>query len=309
MDKKIKITLIGSIVNLVLPPIKFVAGVLWNSNALIADAIHSLSDLLSDAVVYLFLTVANKPKDRNHDYGHGKYETLATLFISLILIVVGGFIAGSAITTIVAYFEDGTLPERPGYIALIAALISVVSKEWLFQKTRKVAVETRSDAIMANAWHHRSDAYSSIATLLGVGGAILFDGVGLLLEPVAAFTVALFIIKVGVDLGLPSMYALTDGSLNDQTETEILDIIRNVEGIEDPHNLKTRVIGNDYAIEVDVRADGNMTVLDSHDLTIEIEERLRARFGAGTHVVIHVEPCKPYEHVKREKQDTPPTEA
>lgn len=301
MDKKIKVTFLGSIVNLLLPPIKLVAGLLFHSQALIADAIHSLSDLLSDVVVYIFLTMAGKPKDRNHDYGHGKYETLATLFIAMMLITVGGFIAGSAVSVIIDYFNHGTLPERPGMIALVAALISIVSKEILFRITRKVAIETRSDAIMANAWHHRSDAYSSVATLLGIGGAIYFGGIGLLLEPVAAFIVALFIIKVGVSLGLPSMQALTEASLSDEIEGEIISIIKGVEGVQDPHNLKTRLIGNDYAIEVDIRCPSDMTVIDAHEFTIEIEECLRERFGPNTHVMIHVEPAQPYQHVRRTK--------
>ena len=296
MDKKIKVTIIGTVVNLILPPIKFVAGIIWHSNALVADAIHSLSDLLSDLVIYIFLTVARKPRDRKHDYGYGKYETLATLFIAFILVVVGTFIAGSAVSTVLEYFDKGLLPERPGAAALVAALISILLKELLFRVTRKVAIETKSDAVMANAWHHRSDAYSSIATLLGIGGAIFFEGVGLLLEPVAAFIVGFFIIKVGVDLGMPAIRALTEASLTDNIEQEILDIIRTVPEIEDPHNLRTRLIGNEYAIEVDVRTDGNRTVHEAHELTQIIEQRLRQRFGNGTHIVIHVEPRKPYRH-------------
>lgn len=302
MDKKIKITIIGSVVNLILPPLKFVAGVMWNSGALVADAIHSLSDLLSDLVIYIFLTFARKPRDKNHDYGYGKYETLATLFIALILVVVGGFIAGDAISTVLRYFEDGILPERPGVVALVAALISVLLKELLFRATRKVAIETKSDAVMANAWHHRSDAYSSVATLLGIGGAVVFDGVGILLEPVATIVVGLFIIKVGVTLGMPAIRALTDASLTESVEQEILDIIRTVPEIEDPHNLRTRLIGNEYAIEVDVRTDGNRTVHEAHELTLVIEQKLRHRFGHATHIVVHVEPLKPYRHASQPKR-------
>ncbi len=296
MDKKIKVTIIGTVVNLILPPIKFVAGVLWNSNALVADAIHSLSDLLSDLVIYIFLTVARRPRDKNHDYGYGKYETLATLFIAFLLVIVGGFIAGSAISTVLEYFDKGLLPERPGTVALIAALVSVVLKEILFRVTRKVAIETKSDAVMANAWHHRSDAYSSIATLIGIAGAIFFEGVGTLLEPIAALVVGIFIMKVGVQLGVPAIRALTEASLTDNIEQEILEIICSVKEVEDPHNLRTRLIGNDYAIEVDVRTDGNRTVHEAHELTQVIERRLRRRFGNGTHIVIHVEPLKPYRH-------------
>lgn len=296
MDKKIKVTIIGTVVNLILPPIKFVAGVLWNSNALVADAIHSLSDLLSDLVIYIFLTVARRPRDKNHDYGYGKYETLATLFIAFLLVIVGGFIAGSAISTVLEYFDKGLLPERPGTVALIAALVSIVLKEILFRVTRKVAIETKSDAVMANAWHHRSDAYSSIATLIGITGAIFFEGVGTLLEPIAALVVGIFIMKVGVQLGVPAIRALTEASLTDNIEQEILEIICSVKEVEDPHNLRTRLIGNDYAIEVDVRTDGNRTVHEAHELTQVIERRLRRRFGNGTHIVIHVEPRKPYRH-------------
>ena len=291
MDKKIKVTLIGSIINLLLPPLKFIAGYFGHSGALIADGIHSLSDLLSDLVVYIFVSVSNKPRDKNHDYGHGKFETVATLFISVMLFVVSLFIAYSAVMSFVEYFRDGILPERPGWITLIVALISIISKEFAFRITRKVAIETRSDAIMANAWHHRSDAYSSIATVLGIGGAILIGGVGLLLEPLAALIVAGFIFQVGIKLGTPALHGLTDTSLGDDVEEEILAIIRSVPGVNgEPHNLRTRMIGNEYGIEVDICVDGDMTVRVAHALTEEIERKLRGHYSPSTHIVIHVEP-------------------
>ncbi len=296
MDKKIRVTLYGSVINLVLPPIKFIAGIYGNSSALIADAVHSLSDLLSDFVVYIFLSLSNKPRDNDHDYGHGKYETIATLFISIMLICVGVFIGAKAVQTVVRYFTQGILPPKPSYIALAIAFISKILKEFAFRFTKKVAVETHSDAIMANAWHHRSDAYSSLATLIGVAVAILAGGIGLLCEPIAALVVAGFIVYVGVSLGLPSLRELSEEHLGDEIEAEVISIISNIEGVEDPHNLRTRRIGSNAAIEVDIRVDGNMTVEKAHNITMIIENALRKRFGQHTHIVIHVEPLKAPPH-------------
>lgn len=299
MDPKIKVTLVGTAINLVLPPLKFIVGLLGHSSALIADAVHSLSDLLSDLIVYLFLSISNKSRDEDHDYGHGRFETIATLFISLILVGVAGAIVWNTIHALYLYFSAGILPPTPSIITLWVIILSIILKEVVFRLTRRVALQTRCNAIMANAWHHRSDAYSSIATLIGVGGAIGIGNAGRLLEPLSAFIVAIFILKVALQIGIPALQELSDKHLGADIEENILTLIQTVPGVRDPHNLRTRRIGPNYAIEVDIRVDGLMTVEHAHNLTMCIEQKLRQAYGERTHIVIHVEPLNaPYHGIQ-----------
>ena len=172
-DQRIyKVTITGSIVNVLLLILKFTAGILGHSAAMIADAVHSLSDFLTDVVVIAFVKLSSKPADSDHDYGHGKYETIATSIIGMALIIVAVMLAWDGIEKIISVINGGTLP-IPGTVALIAALLSIILKEWIFRINEKLAKEVQSQALEANAWHHRSDALSSIGTSIGIGGAIL----------------------------------------------------------------------------------------------------------------------------------------
>lgn len=286
-----KVTLLGSIGNLVLLTFKFVAGVVAGSSAMVADAVHSLSDFLTDLIVLVFVRIGAKPQDDSHDYGHGKFETLATLFVALALVgaAIGIIVNGSL--KIARWLQGETL-EAPGMLALWAALLSILVKEILFRITIAKGKALESPAVIANAWHHRSDALSSIGAAIGIGGAILLGQRWAVLDPLASIVVGGMLVKVAWDLLKVSTGELTDSSLSAETEREIEDIIRSFPQVSEPHNLRTRRIGNRIAIESHVRLDGNMTLDEAHDIVSAIEDQIRERFGHGTIVTIHMEPVK-----------------
>ena len=285
------VTFVGFVVNLVLSILKLIAGLVGRSGAMVADAVHSFSDLATDVVVIAFARISAKPRDPGHDYGHGKYETLATIIISLALAVVGAGILVDSIERIRIVLDGGLLP-RPGAIALVAAVVSIVVKEILYRYTVRVGRQIQSPSVIANAWHHRSDALSSLGTLVGIGCAYFLGSKWRIADPVAALLVAVFIFKIAFDLIRNGLGELLEQSLPEDVEQEILQIVTANPEIREPHNLRTRRIGASIAIEVHVRMDGQMTVEHSHDLTVEIERRLRERFGEGTMIAIHVEPIK-----------------
>ncbi len=286
------VTLVESLANFLLLVFKFMAGVLGHSSAMVADAVHSLSDFVTDIIVLLFINISSKPKDEGHDYGHGKYETLATTVIGSVLMCVGGSLFWDGVNKIFGfYFRDEQL-EAPGAIALIAAVVSIMTKEVLYHLTLRVGKMENSQAVVANAWHHRSDAFSSIGTMLGIGGAILLGDGWRVLDPIAAVIVSVLIVKVAFRLVIPAINDLLERSLPGEIEDEILSIINETPEVKNPHNLCTRRIGNDFAIEVHIRVDGQITVNRAHELTKEIENKLRLKFGPATHIVLHVEPIK-----------------
>lgn len=291
-EKKIyRTTLAGSVVNLLLLVLKFVAGILANSAAMLADAVHSLSDFVTDIIVVVFVRISSKPQDEDHSYGHGKYETLATAIIGVLLMVVGAGILYNGAADVWMVINGGTL-SQPGYLALAAALISILLKEALYQYTRMVGRTVQSSALEANAWHHRSDALSSIGTALGIGGAIFLGGSWSILDPIAAIVVSLFIIRVAYKLLNPCIDELLERSLPRETEQHILEIILATNEVTAPHHLRTRRIGNQIAIEVHVRMDGKTTLFHAHEVASGIEQRLRDEFGKNTHVGVHMEPIK-----------------
>ena len=286
-----KVTLWGSVGNLVLLSFKFVAGIVAGSSAMVADAVHSLSDFLTDLIVLVFVRIGAKPQDESHDYGHGKFETLATLFVALALVgaAIGIIVKGSL--KIARWLQGETL-ETPGMLALWAALLSILVKEILFRYTIAKGKALESPAVIANAWHHRSDALSSIGAAIGIGGAILLGQRWAVLDPLASIVVGGMLVKVAWDLLKVSTGELTDSSLSAETEREIEDIFRSFPQVSEPHNLRTRRIGNRIAIESHVRLDGGMTLDEAHDIVSAIEDRIRERFGHGTIVTIHMEPVK-----------------
>lgn len=286
-----RVTFIGFVVNLVLSLLKLVAGVFGRSGAMIADAVHSFSDLATDIVVIVFARISAKPRDDGHDYGHGKYETLATILISIALGIVGVGILADSIRAIRVVIDGGLLP-RPGLIALVAAVLSIAAKEILYRYTVREGRAIDSPSVVANAWHHRSDALSSLGTLVGIGCAYFLGERWRIADPIAALIVAVFIFKIAFDLIRTGLGELLEKSLPEETEQEILRIVTADPAVREPHNLRTRRIGAAIAIEVHVRVDGAMTVACSHALTVAIERRLRARFGEGTMIAIHVEPIK-----------------
>ena len=290
-DEIARVTVAGSVVNLLLVGLKAFAGVAGHSAAMVSDAVHSLSDFVTDIVVLVFVRVSARPQDEDHDYGHGKFETLATLLIGLALAAAAIGIVVSGAVKLARWLQGEDLP-APGKLALWAALVSIVVKELLFQYTRWKGRHLQSRALEANAWHHRSDALSSIGAAIGIGGAILLGDRWTVLDPLASIVVGAMLVKVAWDLLGPSFGELTDSSLPAETEQEMLDLITSVPGVEDPHNLRTRRIGNLIAAEVHIRLDGSQTLEEAHEKASEVERRFRERFGRESHIIVHMEPLK-----------------
>ena len=264
-----RVTVMGSIVNFLLLVFKFFAAFFGHSAAMLADAVHSLSDFVTDIIVILFVRISAKPEDESHDYGHGKYETLATAIIGILLLFVGFGILWSGVSSIYRFLQGGSLQE-PGILALAAALISIVSKEVIYRYTVFKGKKLNSQAVIANAWHHRSDALSSIGTVI----------------------VSFFIMKVSIRLLIPCVDELLEKSLPVEVENQIQETILSFPGVSSPHHLRTRRIGSYCAIEVHVRMDGKIPLEEAHRTATEIENKLKEMFGRGTHVGIHVEPLK-----------------
>lgn len=284
-----RVTLVGSLGNLILLAFKFVAGIVGHSSAMMADAVHSASDFLTDLIVLVFVRIGAKPQDASHDYGHGKFETLATFFVALALVGAAIGIIVSGAVKFARWLQGETLP-LPGKLALWAALLSIVVKEILYRYTAVKGKALESPAVVANAWHHRSDALSSIGAAIGIGGALILGERWAVLDPLASIVVGAMLVKVAWDLLKGSTGELTDSSLPEETEQEIEDIISSFPEISEPHNLRTRRIGNRIAIEAHVRLDGDMSLRHAHDIVSAIEHQIKARFGAGTLVTIHMEP-------------------
>ena len=287
----LRTTWAGSAINLALLIFKFVTGFVGHSSAMIADAVHSLSDFVTDIVVILFVRIAGKPQDEGHDYGHGKYETLATAIIGIVLMFVGIGIFVNSAGSIIDVCRGKRL-DAPGILPFIAAFVSIVTKEILYRYTVIKGRQLNSKALIANAWHHRSDAFSSIGTLVGIGGAIFLGTGWRVLDPIAALIVSLFIIKVSVELIKPCIDELLEKSLPKEIEEKILSIILSHDGVSSPHHLRTRHIGNHIAIEIHIRMNGTMTLKDAHEITKKIEAALKSEFGPETHIGIHMEPTK-----------------
>ena len=271
-----RVTLVGSVANLLLLIFKFVAGIVGHSAAMLADAVHSLSDFVTDIIVLVFVRISSKPEDEGHDYGHGKYETLATAIIGIILVLVGFGIFWNGALSIWRFLQGESLSE-PGMLALVAVLRGK---------------SLNSQAVVANAWHHRSDALSSIGTAVGIGGAILLGPAWRVLDPIAAVVVSGFIMKVAVQLLIPCLNELLEKSLPAEVENKIVETILSFPGVSSPHHLRTRRIGSNYAIEVHVRMDGRISLEEAHRTATQIELKLKELFGKNTHVGIHVEPVK-----------------
>lgn len=286
-----KVTLVGSAGNVALLTFKFIAGVLGHSSAMIADAVHSLSDFITDLVIILFVRISAKPQDEGHDYGHGKYETIATFLIGLALIAAATGIIVSGTLRLLDWWGGAQL-QAPGQLALWAALLSIGVKELLYHYTANTGRRLSSQAMIANAWHHRSDALSSVGAAIGIGGAILLGDRWTVLDPLASVVVGLMLVKVAFGLLRTSMGELTEHSLPADTEQTISDIIRSFPDVAEPHNLRTRQIGNRIAIECHVRMDGHVTLTQAHERATAIERRLKEQFGPTTHVTIHMEPLK-----------------
>lgn len=286
-----KVTLVGSVGNAILLTFKFVAGIAGNSSAMIADAVHSLSDFVTDIVVLVFVSISAKPQDQSHDYGHGKFETIASFLIALALMAAATGIVVSGTMKFLSWL-DGNELKTPGWIALWAALLSIAIKELLYQYTMHRARKLDSQVMVANAWHHRSDALSSIGAAIGIGLAIWLGQRWTVFDPLASIVVGLMLVKVAYELLKTSMGELTECSLPEETENEIIEIILSFNDVGQLHNLRTRRIGNRIAIEAHVRMDGQLPLYVVHERATTIEQKLKERLGPTTHVSLHMEPMK-----------------
>ena len=284
-----RVTWIGMIWNVFLTIIKFVVGFIARSSALIADAVHSLSDFASDISVLIGLKVASKPVDHDHNYGHGKFETLAAIIVGVMLFVVGIGILWNSIDIIYDHFNGEPLI-RPGTIALYAIIASILVKEGLYQYTIKSGKSMHSQVLIANAWHHRSDALSSVAVLVGVSGAILLGDRWVILDPISAALVSILILKVAAQVSFDSFNELMEVSLGKERQKEILSLVAEVPGVSIPHNLRTRKIGNTVAIDLHIKVDKNLSIVKAHDIATVVESKLKETFGAESFISIHVEP-------------------
>lgn len=286
-----KVTIVGTIVNALLVAVKFVAGIMGRSSALVADAVHSLTDFVSDIVVLVFVRISGKPRDAEYGYGHGKFETLATMIIGVLLVAAGIGLLFNGAKQVWDSINGIVLPE-PTWIALAVAFISIVSKELLFRYTIKEGRRLNSDAVIANAWHHRSDVISSIGTMIGIGGAMFFGRKWRILDPIAAVVVSFFIIKAGYDIIKPAINELLEASLPKEQTDEITEIIRSVAGVKGLHNLRTRKIGNAIAIDVHVKMDGELRLTEAHEIASRIEKAIRDHYGVESMINVHMEPLK-----------------
>ena len=288
-DIALKVTWIGLYVNIALTAFKIVAGILGRSGAMVADAIHSLSDFATDIVVLFGFNFVKKPADADHDYGHAKFETLIAVIIGALLFIVGIFIMVNGIKNII-YIASGNDIKKPNIIAFIAAFVSITVKEWLYRYTIKTGKKINSSAIIANAWHHRSDALSSVSTLIGIGFAVFLGNKWVIFDPIAAFVMSFFIIKVAIEITKSSTGDLLDQSLSKEVEDEMIDLIKKIDGIKNPHKIRTRRIGNDYFIDIHIEVDPNISIKNAHEIATKVEDNVRNRYGENTDIIVHVEP-------------------
>lgn len=292
MDREktiLRVTTWGAVGNLILSAMKLVAGIAGQSSAMMADAIHSMSDMVSDAVVLVMVKVSSKGVDKNHDYGHGKFETLATAIIAILLLVVGIKMMTDGIGTIQSII-DGERVATPSRLALGAALLSILTKEILYQWTARVGKKVNSPAMITNAWHHRTDALSSIGSALGIGGAILLGGHWVILDPLVGCLISIFIIVIAIRMAMPALHELTEGSLPEEIENDVTKIIESVDGVENVHALKSRRNGPKIILSAHIVVDPTITVAEAHYITVKAENAVKAKYGNETLIMIHIEP-------------------
>ncbi len=283
------VTIWGAAANILLAALKFLGGILGRSSAMMADALHSLSDLVSDVVVLAMVRLSSKKKDSTHEYGHGKFETLGTAFVAFLLLAIGVKMVVEGVSKVWSVFQGETL-EVPGTIAFVVALVSIAVKELLYRWTDRVGKKCDSPATLTNAWHHRTDALTSVAAALGIGLARALGGRWAVLDPLVCCGISLFVFYIAIKMAIPALNELADASLPGETESRIKDILGSVDGIKNVHELKTRRNGNDIIIDAHIVVDPEMSVREAHSITVKAETALRQALGQSTQISLHVEP-------------------
>jgi cation diffusion facilitator family transporter len=276
------VTLLGALVNVILGVIKIIGGICYQSHALFADGIHSLSDLIADGMVVLASKYGSQDADHSHPYGHQRIETAATLFLSLLLLVAG---IGIALDSALAFLKEE--PSDFSLVTIVIAGLSILANESLFHLTKKVGKELKSDLILANAWHHRSDALSSIVVLVGLLGPLM--GIPYL-DPVAAVIVGLMVTKMGINYGWGSIKELVDSSVDAETLEKISAAILQVNGVKKIHQLRTRLMGPDIYVDVHILVDPIISVSEGHYIAQHVHHQLYNQFEKIKDVTVHVDP-------------------
>lgn len=284
-----RVTLAGSVINVLLAGGKLAAGLAGSSAAMVADAVHSLSDFGTDLVVLVTMRIARAPADETHHYGHGKFETLGALAIGAALILAAGGMGISSARSVISFYRGESLP-RPGLIALAAAAVSILAKEIMFHITRRTARSIRSPAMEANAWHHRSDALSSVGAFFGIGAAALLGPSYRVLDPAAGLVISAIVLHVAYRILLNALGELTESSGDPAVQEQIVEIAHSVAGISDPHRIRTRRLGSYSVIDLHARVNGAISLRDAHALSHDLQDALVTAFGDGTIVTIHIEP-------------------
>lgn len=284
-----RVTWVGFWCNAALGSLKVLIGILGHSGAVVADGIHSFSDFLTDLIVLVMVSIGRRGENSQYEYGHGKYETFGTMLVAVALIAAGAILLYEGIAQIVD-FAAGNIPERPALITLAICVVSILVKEWLFRYTERAGKKINSSAVIANAWHHRSDALSSVATLFGVAGAIFLGAHWRVLDPVAQVVVAVMIIIVGIKSARPAILELLEVSLPRHDRDAIEDAILATNGVRDFHHLRTRLNGTRKIVDVHLKVDPDLTVTQAHDIATEAEHAISRLFNGRALVTTHIEP-------------------
>lgn len=277
-------TIVG---NVLLSIFKLLAGIIAHSNAMISDAIHSASDVFSTIIVLIGIKLSAKNPDKEHPYGHERLECVAAIVLSIILLITGLGIGAEALKTITQ--EEYTSLQVPGILALIAAIISIAAKEAMYWYTRYYAKKIDSSALLADAWHHRSDAISSIGALIGIAGARLGFPI---MDSLASLVIFVFIVKASYDIFMDAMDKMVDHSCDEETETRLRDCVeknKNVLGID---LLQTRIFGNKIYVDVEIAVDGSLSLKEAHGIAEDIHDRIEKNFSKVKHIMVHVNPMK-----------------
>nr|WP_221301438.1 cation diffusion facilitator family transporter [Methanococcus maripaludis] len=277
-----KISKITIIANIALSILKILAGVFGKSSALIADGMHSFSDILSTVVVMLGLKLSEKPADESHPYGHERIEPALTKILAVILLVTALMIFYCGLTTII-----GGNYQIPGNITIIAALISIFTKEWMYKYTKKGAEQIESSALLADAWHHRSDAFSSVGTLIGVVGAKLGYPI---LDPIASIVISLFIAKMAFEIYFKALNQLLDRAADSKTIEEIKKIILSVDGVLEIDVLKTRIHSNKIYVDVEISVNKDLSLIEAHNISENVHSQIERKLKRVKHCMVHVNP-------------------
>ena len=282
-----KVSGISILVNLLLSIFKLIAGIAAHSGAMISDAIHSASDVGSTFIVIIGVRLSAKKSDKEHQYGHERMECVSSIVLAGMLLVTGLGIGITGVRDIVKSTSGGTIA-IPGTLALIAAVVSIVTKEWMFWYTRGAAKKINSGALMADAWHHRSDAFSSVGSLIGIGGAMFGFPV---LDPLASVVICIFILKVAFDIFKDALDKMLDTSCSEEYEEKLADYIRKSRGVERLDLLRTRMFGNKVYIDAEIAVDGTLSLKDAHAIAEDVHDNVEKKFPNTKHIMIHVNPA------------------